>query len=488
MTAHSKRKKVPRVALCGRRNVGKSTLFNSLLGKKRAITDSFAGLTRDVLEAEIERDGFHFFLSDTPGLDLDKPDPLEKAALEKARERLQEADLIIHLMEPPAPAPYDLSLEEMLRQLSAPIIQAVNKIDGEEREDEILAEFYQEGMNPLPISARGRRNLRKLLNRMNEVLPKISRPQTSEPQAVKQENEVIQENEEPVQEEDPLRSKERKNRRSTAISDLETADLNIAIVGRPNSGKSSLLNRLTGKELALVSDIAGTTRDTLDASFSFQGKRIRIIDTAGLRRSSYLRGKDREVDFYSVSRAQRAIRDCQVVIHLLDAEKGITDFDKKILATVVEYGKAAVLGINKWDAYPDKDKHSTRDFLDRLNFLFPQGRRFPAVFCSALTGQRVFKLMEICLNLNERLNLRVATARLNSLTEEWNHRLRDQGSQGKIYYAVQASGPPPTFLFFVNNKKHFRAEHSGYVENRLREQYGFDGVPVTIILKNRKDG
>lgn len=451
---------LPRVVLCGRRNVGKSTLLNSLAGRRRAITDSIPGLTRDLLEVEVHRPPFRFLLTDTPGLDLDSPDQLETKALERARREMERADLILCLLEAGPVHPFDRVLLDLLRRQKKPVVYAVNKIDGKEQEWEALTEFYEEGVqDPVSLSAKGSRNLSGLLDRIATLLPGV----------VRADQETLTE-----------------KPRSTAISDSEGTDLKIAIVGRPNAGKSSMLNRFAGRDVSLVSDIPGTTRDTVDTVFRFQNQSIRVMDTAGLRKNSYLRDPRRRVDFFSVRRTQRALRDCDVAIHVFDAVAGLTDFDKKIAALILEYKKPAVLAVNKWDAIPDKDNQTMAEFIDRLHFIFPQSAAYPTVFCSAETGQRLPKLLETCVDLKARLEKRVPTARLNRLVENWNQRLRSLGSGGKIMYAVQADGAPPTFIFFVNEKQGFRESHLSFCENQLREEYEFEGVPITILLRTRE--
>ena len=451
---------LPRVVLCGRRNVGKSTLLNSLAGRRRAITDSIPGLTRDLLEVEVHRPPYRFLLTDTPGLDLDSPDQLETAVLRRAHREMERADLILCLLEAGPIHPYDRVLLDLLRRQKRPVVYAVNKVDGKEQEWEALSEFYEEGVqDPISLSAKGSRNLSGLMERMATLLPAIYRPQDEQ-------------------------AAERL--RSTAISDSEEAELRISIVGRPNAGKSSMLNRFAGRDVSLVSDVPGTTRDTVDTLFRFRNRSIRVVDTAGLRKNSYLRDPRRRVDFFSVRRTQRALRDCDVAIHVFDAVAGLTDFDKKIAALILEYKKPAVLAVNKWDAIPDKDNQTMAEFIDRLHFIFPKAAAYPTVFCSAETGQRLANLLEACIELKARLEKRVPTARLNRFVESWNQRLRGLGSGGKILYAVQADGPPPTFVFFVNERQGFRESHLSFFENQIREEYGLNGVPITILLRTKE--
>lgn len=446
---------LPRVVICGRRNVGKSTLLNALVGRRRAITDDTAGLTRDLLETEVARPGYRFLLTDTPGLDLEHPDELEQTALARARKILGEADLILCILEAGPVHDFDRTLIDLLRKTKTPSLFVVNKVDGSEGEAEALTEFYEEGLQDvIGVSAHAHRNLKELLKRMAELLPTIKQKEGA-PDAP----------------------------RSTAISDSRGTQLRISIIGRPNAGKSSILNKLAGEDISLVSDVPGTTRDSVDTVFRFRGTVLRVVDTAGLRRSSYLRDPKRKVDFYSVRRTQRALRDCEVAIHVFDAQAGMTDQDKKIAKLILDYKKPAVLAINKWDAVAEKETQSQQEFLDRLEFLFPKAAAYPVVFCSALTGRRLPQLLEACVDLQKRLHRRIPTPRLNRFVETWNVRLRGYGTDARILYAVQADGPPPTFIFFVNNKQGFRGSYLGFFENQIRAEYDLAGVPITILLR-----
>lgn len=568
--------RLPRVALVGRRNVGKSTLLNALYGRRRAITDAYAGLTRDVLEVEIDRGGYRFILCDTPGLDIDQPDQLEGEAIERARRFIDTVDLILFLLEAPAPEAFDHEFLAFVRKTKdhTPVVYAINKVDGQEKAADVLPEFYAAGLtDPLPVSAKGRWNLNALLSRLADELPALRRKNQahdSEPevQSDSQADDLdiadelfMPESEttdgagdeingdgfrdDPDESDDseagleviwdpalekqadsfadeisreglddaapgrrrkgrpseagagPTRPRIAKTGReidapalhgledSTVISDSQGAETRIAIVGRPNAGKSSLLNRLAGREVSLVSDIPGTTRDTVDTVFRFQEQDIRVIDTAGMRRQARLLASPDRVDYYSVTRTRRAIRDARVVIHMIDATAGVTDFDKKISAMIKEFGRPVVVAVNKWDAIPDKDQHTMRDFTDRMEFLFPHLRNIPIVFCSALVGQRVNKLIQVCLDLDRRMRTRVATGALNSKIEKWMRRAPGSARNLKIFYVSQVDAEPPVFVFFVNRKKVFTGALVSYFENLLRREYKLEGIPLRIFVREK---
>ncbi len=451
-----------RIAIVGRRNAGKSSLFNALLGRQRAITDSTPGLTRDVIEAEIWRGDYRFLLSDTPGLDIENPSELETGVLENARRYLAEMDAIILLFEPPRPAEYDHLLIDFFRKhfQDRPVFYVVNKVDTPERAYEDTEGFYEAGLPELlPISVKSRWNIGTLLDQIAAKIPDLERPSG--------ENERV---------------------RSTVVSDYTDTDSVVALVGRPNTGKSSLLNALTRQEIALVSEVPGTTRDTLDSIFRYHGKTLRVIDTAGIRRTNFLRKeqlKGRSIDWYSNTRTRRAVKDARVVIQLLDGLRGLSDQDKKITAMILRFGKPAVFAVNKWDAFPDKHEKSGREFLDKLYFHFPVARHYPVVFCSALTGQRLDKLIEACLDLEERMRRRIPTAELNAKIARWDTAKGGKDGRSKVLYATQTDTEPPVIILFVSNREAFRAERVTHLENKLRETYNWKGVPIRLVVREK---
>lgn len=439
----SANKKLPLIAIAGKRNAGKSTLLNIMFGSKRAITDATPGLTRDILQVEIKRGKHRFLLCDTPGLDLDGSEPLDANILSRTREFLEGVDLILFVMEPPGPTPFDLSFLDYFRKQRdlSRIVFVLNKIDNP-KQDSAEAEFYQMGFPELIcISALGRKNLGTLYDQIEKRLPAPG---------------------------------------STVASAGPAPDLTLCIVGKPNAGKSSLLNRLSGQELALVSDIPGTTRDSIDSLFTYYGKTIRLIDTAGLKKTGKLKDS---VEFYSMTRTKRAIAEAEIVVHVLDATLGVTDYDKKIVSLIEENGKPVVFAVNKWDAVEEKNQKA---FMDRMYFMFPHAQSYPAIFISAKTGTRIGKVLEEAMKLKERLSFRVGTAQLNQWLKEWNRRLTNTQKTAKIYYGTQAGTAPPQFIFFVNKKDHFRKDALLYFENQIRKDCDLHGIPITIQLREKE--
>lgn len=537
-----KRKKIKRIALAGRRNVGKSTLFNALLGRKRAITDNIPGLTRDILEAEIVRPPYHFILSDTPGLDIENPDDLEARILDRAKKYIEEVDGIILLLDATGLTSFDQFYIDFFRKNSGnrPVFYVVNKCDNPNRDVEYLADIYEAGVtDPIVVSAKGRRNIFELLKKVAKDIPGIksktpaaheeTEEEASETQSELEEDQVAagevemgDEIAEEAEDEDEFEGglevihvfepsaeamvktrkektsdrpeekskkniREKKKRKTGADSSVMSDEIetmtSIAIVGRPNSGKSSILNRIVQKDVSLVSDVPGTTRDTVDSIITYYNKDIRIIDTAGLRKVQRLRGETKDVEFFSLSRTRRAIQDSRIVVHVIDATMGVTDFDKKISSMVLEYGKPIVFAINKWDAVSDKTHKTTKEFLDRMDFIFPYSAKYPRIFVSAMTGQRIGKILETCVMLEEKICFRITTGKLNNLVEAWNEYLRGYGHTARILYATQADAEPPVFIFFVRNKKDFKSSHMNYFENKLRKEFDLQGIPVRIILR-----
>ena len=434
-------KKLPVVTIVGRRNVGKSTLFNSLAKEKKAIVDPVPGLTRDIISCTVTYREASFRLSDTPGLDLPDSSELSEPILENARRHLEQSSLVIFLMEDPAPSGFDMDLADILRKLSVPTIIAVNKMDNE-KNLENMVNFYEMGFQDiLPISAMRNININLLLDKILDLLP--SRKQApSEP------------------------------------------DLRISVVGRPNSGKSTLLNAFIGYERAVVSDIPGTTRDSVDEDFIYHGKKIRIIDTAGLRRKSRIR---EDVEFYSVTRTRDSIRKSDVVIHLIDAEAGLTDTDKKISDEIISSGKPMIIAINKWDAM-EKDDKTFDLFRDRLIFRFYRAEDFPIISISAKNRLRIQRLIETALDLKQRASVRIDTPALNRVMSRLqdSRKIPQLGNRIRIYYATQVDTVPPRFRFFVNNVDLFRKDVIRYFEKSLQKEFDLKGIPVIIYLTGKK--
>ena len=549
-------KHIPVIGLAGRRNAGKSSLFNALLGKNRALTHETPGLTRDVLRGEVNRYGMRFQVLDLPGLDLEPEHGLDDAILARARENLNSVDLLVYLMEPPAAAPFDLDFIQWLRKEKRPLILAVNKIDAPEKESEIYG-FYEDGLEPLPVSAASRYHLKDLCEAIKESLeergirvpPAILRdpelvnrqPPWKKKKASKDqvENDGFQgEKSEPAEElpvnddvsdereepdaleiefgddadganelelelegssdagpaglqsilsedeiEDLWKNRQRsKEIRSTTISDDRLSDLRISLVGKQNAGKSSLFNRLVDEEMSLVSDIAGTTRDTLDTVFRYHGKSIRIIDTAGLKKRGAVKNA---TDFYSMRRSLRAMQDSEVVIHMIDGLKGISDYDKKIQAMIARFARPCILVINKWDAVPDKDHKTQKNFLLDLKAAFRFLENVPVLFVSALTGKNTLNILKEAFALKEKSAFRVSTSQLNNRIKVWFRDWPGKNAGFRILYATQPDANPPVFLFFINDKDKMQKGFPRFIENKIRQDFSLQGIPIRVFFRQR---
>jgi GTP-binding protein len=425
----------------GRRNVGKSTLFNALIKRKKAIVDAVPGLTRDILSYNVEYKSIMFTLADSPGLDLPDSSALSESILTNAREYLKKASIIIFLMENPAPSAFDMELAEIIRKLAIPAIIAVNKMDGLELMENMTS-FYEMGFQDIvPISAKTYFNLSLLMDKILGMLPvkKTARPEP---------------------------------------------DLKVAIVGRPNSGKSTLLNSFIGYSRAVVSDIPGTTRDSIDEDFIYHNKRITVIDTAGMRKKSRVTD---DIDYYSITRTIDSIERSHVVVHLIDAETGLTETDKKISDEIMNAHKPVIIAINKWDLI-EKD-HTTFDaFTDRLIFKFYKAGDFPIISISAKNRQRIHRIIDTALDLKERASRKIETPRLNRVMAriQASHRIPQLQSTIKIYYATQTDTVPPRFKLFVNKPEHFRKDIIRYFEKELRKELDLKGIPIILQIEGKK--
>lgn len=433
--------KLPIVTIVGRQNVGKSTLFNAIIKEKRAIVDSFPGLTRDIISFTVNYNTVSFILTDTPGLDLPSTSELSGSILENARNHLQRSSVIILLLEKPAPDSFDIDLTDFIRKLSIPTIIAVNKIDNEP-DLEHMANFYETGYKEImPISAKRNFNLKLLLDTVINLLPQ-KKTSTLEP------------------------------------------DVSISIVGRPNSGKSTLLNTFLGYERAVVSPIPGTTRDAVDDYIMFHKKTIRIIDTAGIRKKSKI---NENIEFYSFTRTQESIAKSDIVIHVIDAEMGITDTDKKISDEIIKAKKPIIIAINKWDLI-EKDDKTFKQFKEKIIFKYYRAEDFPIISISAKEKKRTHKLLELALELKEKSSKKIPTPEFNRLIGKLlnSNAIPQLGHKLKILYAAQIRTLPPEFKFFVNNADFFRKDVIRYFEKSLQRELDLKGVPIIIKIEGRK--
>ncbi|MHB9032134.1 MAG: ribosome biogenesis GTPase Der [Anaerolineae bacterium] len=433
------------VALVGRPNVGKSTLFNRLIGERRAIVEGIPGTTRDRQYGRAEWTGHNFSLVDTGGLVLDEADSLTKQVRVQAQVAIEEADLILYIADvTDGILATDYEIASLLRKTRKPIILAVNKVDNTKRALD-LPEFYELGLgDPYPISALRGQGIGDLLDHMVEMLPK----QLEEPE-------------------------------------IEQA-LHIAIVGRTNVGKSSLVNQLLGEERAIVSDIPGTTRDAVDTRLLYYGQPIVLIDTAGIRkRGSIARG----IEKYSVLRAFRAIDRADLVLFVVDATAGITEQDAHIAGFILEEFKSVAVLVNKWDLVT-KDTHTQVEFEAKLRGELKFMDYVPILYISALSGQRVDRILPLMLRINQERLLRLGTNELNAILRDATAQHSPPTQAGKklrFYYGSQVSINPPTFVFFVNDTELVHFSYTRYLENQIRDRYPFEGTPIKIIFRGHTD-
>jgi GTP-binding protein len=435
------KEQAPIVTIVGRQNVGKSTLFNALIKEKKAIVDSHPGLTRDILSYTVSHKSCTFILSDTPGLDIKDSTELSRSILENAKVYLGRSSLIILLLENPTPAPFDFQLMDIVRKLSLPIITVVNKMDNPDDLENML-NFYETGFNDIiPISALGRFNLQLLLDKIYDLLPVKKGP-------------------------------------------IADPDCRIAIVGRPNSGKSTLLNAFLGYTRALVSEIPGTTRDAVDDEFYYHKKKIQVIDTAGVRKKTKVK---EAIEYYSMTRTAAAIHRSDVSIHLVDACAGLTELDIKISDEIQKAKKPIIIALNKWDAVP-KNTKTLKEYTDLLTFKFYKAVDFPIIAISAKEKQRLHRIIDTALDLKERASRKIETVMLNKLLAKLQNsqRLPQFGETIKIYYATQTGTAPPKFTFFVNNPKYFRADVLRYFEKTFQREFDLAGIPIVFHLEGKK--
>lgn len=442
----------PIVAIVGRPNVGKSTFFNRLVDERRAIVDDIPGTTRDRLYGVTEWQGREFTIIDTAGLLFEDSEdaslPLAEIAQrtrEQAEVAIAEADVILFLVDGrDGLTTADTDVATVLRRTSKPIILSANKTDSQERMLNAV-EFYALNLgDPIPMSAYHSLGTGDVLDAVVAALPPAD----------------------PVVEDDAI--------------------IRVAIVGRPNVGKSSLLNKMIGQERSVVSPTPGTTRDTIDTDITFDGRRVTLIDTAGIRRSGRI---ERGIEKYSVLRSLRAIERCDVALLLIDAEEGITAQDTHIAGMILEERKGIAILINKWDRIV-KDNATFREFEERVREAFKFVDYAPLLFISALTGQRLNRILPTVVEVAEARRKRVSTGELNQLLRE---AIGDQppmatqkGAHLRIYYATQPQVEPPVFLFFANDKELVHWSYGRYLENRIRERYGFVGAPIVIVFRGRE--
>ena len=436
----------PIVAIVGRPNVGKSTLFNQIGKKRVSIVDDMPGVTRDRIYLDAEWLNKEFTMIDTGGIEFDESNHILYSMRQQAEIAMDEADVILFLVDGRAGlTTSDEEVAKILRRTKKPVVLAVNKIDSPQLEANIY-EFYSLGLgDPIPLSATNVMNLGDLLDAVVAAFPEHQAEEKDED------------------------------------------EISIAVIGRPNVGKSSLVNQLLGEERVIVSDVAGTTRDAIDTHFVKDDMKFMLIDTAGMRR----RGKiDEPVERYSVMRSLRAVDRADVVLLLINAFEGITEQDKKIAGYAHESGKGVVIVVNKWDIFPDKTDKSTLEFTEKLREEIGFLQYAPILYASALTGQRVARVTELVKYVAEQQSMRIKTSVLNELIRDAvsiNPPPMHRGRRLKILFMTQADIKPPKFIIFVNDPDLMHFSYLRFIENRLRDMYGFEGTPIRLIVRARDE-
>ena len=431
------------MAIVGRPNVGKSTLFNRIVGGRVAIVEGLPGITRDRLYQDAEWNGRRFTLVDTGGLDYRDSGEIAAHVRDQAELAIRDADLVLFVVDARAGfTGTDEEVSRVLRRSEKPVLLVANKVENFANSD-LLYDFFRLGLGePLPVSAAEGMNTGDLLDMVVEKLPSA--------ESAEEEEDVIK----------------------------------IAVVGRPNVGKSSLVNAILGEERVIVSNIPGTTRDAIDTRLESNGREYALIDTAGMRRRSRI---EQSTEKYSVIRTLRAVDRSDVVLVLIDAVEHLTEQDKKIAGYVHEKGKGAVLAVNKWDLVEKDGKTSSRyteTLRDGLGFM----QYAPVLFISALTRQRVHRVLELADYVSEQQNMRISTGDLNDLIRDAVMRSptpTDKGRRLKIFYCTQTGVKPPTFVLFVNDPELMHFSYLRYLENRLRSAYGFEGTPLRLVMRQR---
>ena len=437
----------PVVAIVGRPNVGKSTLFNKLVGTRLSIVDDKPGVTRDRIYGDCEWLGHRFLLVDAGGIEPRADDVILSQMRAQANIAIATADVIVLVTDlRSGVVATDQDVANMLQKSGKPVILCVNKCDSVGAPDPEFYEFYNLGMgDPIAVSAVHGHGTGDLLDAVIAYFP----PESEE------------------EEEDDT--------------------IKVAVIGKPNVGKSSLINRISGQERAIVSDIAGTTRDATDTRIENQYGKFTFIDTAGIRRKSKVTDA---IEKYSIIRARTAVERANVCVIMIDATEGFTEQDSKVAGIALDQGKGCIVVVNKWDAV-EKDGNTMREYKEKLAVDFAFMKFAPFVFISAKTGQRVDRLFEQIAYVYAQSTMRISTGKLNEILGAATARVQpptDKGKRLKIYYMTQASVCPPTFVFFVNNAQLFHFSYQRYLENQIREVFGLEGTPVRFIIRERGEG
>lgn len=434
----------PILAVVGRPNVGKSTFFNRIIGERKAIVEDVPGVTRDRIYAETEWNGREFAIIDTGGIEASTDDPILSQMRDQAVVAMDMADLILFMVDgKEGLTTADIEVGAILRRTGKKVILVVNKIDNPSKMPDTIYDFYELGLGePIPISSANMLNIGDLLDEIVSGFPD---------------------------------------------KDYEADEENIklAIIGKPNVGKSSLVNALTKENRVIVSPIAGTTRDSIDTPFSFEGNDFTLIDTAGLRRRSKVYDS---IEKFSVIRAIAAIERCDICILMIDAMEGITEQDKKIAGIAHEAGKGMMIVINKWDLV-EKETNTMRDYERKVRAELLFASYAPILFTSVLQGRRIYDILRNAAAIQEIRMRRITTGKLNNLIEDavmMRQPPSDKGKRLKIYYAAQIGVAPPLFSFNINSRELMHFSYARYLENRLREAYDFEGTSVKFVYNEKK--
>lgn len=434
----------PILAVVGRPNVGKSTFFNRIIGERKAIVEDVPGVTRDRIYAEMEWNGREFAIIDTGGIEASTDDPILSQMRDQAVVAMDMADLILFMVDgKEGLTTADIEVGAILRRTGKKVILVVNKIDNPSKMPDTIYDFYELGLGePIPISSANMLNIGDLLDEIVSGFPD---------------------------------------------KDYEADEENIklAIIGKPNVGKSSLVNALTKENRVIVSPIAGTTRDSIDTPFSFEGNDFTLIDTAGLRRRSKVYDS---IEKFSVIRAIAAIERCDICILMIDAMEGITEQDKKIAGIAHEAGKGMMIVINKWDLV-EKETNTMRDYERKVRAELLFASYAPILFTSVLQGRRIYDILRKAAAIQEIRMRRITTGKLNNLIEDavmMRQPPSDKGKRLKIYYAAQIGVAPPLFSFNINSRELMHFSYARYLENRLREAYDFEGTSVKFVYNEKK--
>ncbi len=434
------------LAIVGRPNVGKSTLFNTLAGEKISIVEDHPGVTRDRIYADVTWLNHSFSMIDTGGIEMDSKDKMLKHMREQADIAIDTADVILFLVDVrQGLVDADFKVADMLRKSGKPVILVVNKVDNFEKYMPDVYEFYNLGIgDPHPISAASKLGIGDMLDAVMELFDL-----------------------EKIEEEEDDRPK-------------------IAIVGKPNAGKSSLINSLLGENRVIVSDVAGTTRDAIDTEIVYNGTEYVFIDTAGLRRKSKIK---ENIERYSIIRTVAAIERSDVVILMIDATEGVSEQDAKIAGIAHDRGRGLIIAVNKWDAI-EKDNHTVKEYTKKVRDILSFVPYAEIIFISALTGQRTKKIFDLLETVIENHAMRIQTGVLNEILMEavaLQQPPSDKGKRLKLFYMTQVSTKPPTFVLFVNKKELMHFSYQRYIENRIRDTFGFMGTPIRIFIRERKE-